>query len=372
MCIIASVPKGMLLTEAQLEEMWSRNSDGGGISYFKDGKIETEKSMDRKKFIASVLKIQKKYGNRDILVHMRIKTHGSVCIENNHPFQVNKNTVMAHNGILPEAFIPPVKSDLSDTRFFIEYFMKYMPISKLDDPYFIDMVDEMINRGYGNKLVFMTTANTKYDSYIIGEYHGTWHEGIWFSNDSFKKQKWFGRSHNDGGLTRIGSTVYNVVDDSCSTSSEFDKTEEIDASDPRHVTDWMVWNPEVWREFQEHGIQNIEEMQKDLRVKMTWDGLVCIDCGNKVEGIYGRYCEYNCESIDIVLDWCYANLQMEPEDIDEMMYLGGVEVEHEYEAFVDSQDTEEVLVEQMTLSEKPKPKKAKGNSKKKKKANTKK
>ena len=58
MCIIASVPAGALLTEDMLSEMWTRNPDGGGISYFKDNEIVTEKSMDRKKFIAKVLDIQ--------------------------------------------------------------------------------------------------------------------------------------------------------------------------------------------------------------------------------------------------------------------------------------------------------------------------
>lgn len=313
MCIIASVPAGALVTEAQLEEMWNRNSDGGGVAYFDDGKIVTEKSMDKKKFIARVLDIQEKYGHRDMLVHMRIATHGSVCLENNHPFQVNKNTVMAHNGIMPDAFIPPAKSDLSDTRFFIEYFMKHIPTSKLDDPYFVDMVDGMINHGYGNKLVFMTSAPTKYDTYIIGEYHGTWDEGVWFSNDSYQQRKWIGINHNSGGLTRVGSSF---VSDNC----ELTEPDTFDMEDENSVNDWMTWYPDVWREFQEIGITNLEEMTKTFKVKLSWDGLICTECGNKVEGIVSRYCEIECESIPEVMDWCYENLDMSEDEMDMLVY----------------------------------------------------
>ena len=314
LCIIASVPAGAQVTEAQLEEMWNRNSDGGGIAYFDNGKIVTEKSMDKKQFIARVLEIQGKYGNRDMLVHMRIATHGSVCLDNNHPFQVNKNTVMAHNGILPNAFIPPAKSDLSDTRFFIEYFMKHVPVSQLDDPYFCDMVDGMINQGYGNKLVFMTSAPTKYDTYIIGDYHGTWDKGIWFSNDSYKSRKWLGVNHGNGGLTRVGSTM---VSDNCEIVGIDDEFDEVE---PDQVNDWLVWHADIWREFQEVGVLDMEELCNEFKVKMTWDGLVCTECGEKVEGVYSRYCEIDCESVSPVLDWCYANLNMDDADIDQMLY----------------------------------------------------
>lgn len=314
MCIIASIPSGAQVTEAQLDEMWNRNSDGGGVAYFDDGKIVTEKSMKKKKFIARVLEIQEEYGHRDMLVHMRIATHGSVCLENNHPFQVNKNTVMAHNGIMPDAFIPPAKSDLSDTRFFIEYFMKHIPTSKLDDPYFCDMVDGMINQGYGNKLVFMTSAPTKYDTYIIGEYHGTWDEGVWFSNDSYQQRKWFGSNHNSGGLTRVGQTI---VSDNCEI---IDTSDDFDMTDESSINDWMTWYPDIWREFQEVGVTNLEELTKAFKVKLSWDGLVCTECNNRVEGMHSRYCEIDCEAIAPVLDWCYENLNMDIEDIDQMLY----------------------------------------------------
>ena len=314
MCIIASVPAGALLTEDMLSEMWTRNPDGGGISYFKDNEIVTEKSMDRKKFIAKVLDIQSEYGDRDILVHMRIATHGKICLENNHPFQVNKTTVMAHNGIMPDAFIPPAKSELSDTRFFIEYFMKYIPVQKLDDPYFTDMVDDMIGRGYPNKLVFMTSAKTKYDTYIIGDYHGTYDSGIWFSNESYKARKWVGYDATKNRTKTIDATTGTF----CEPEDPMD-TQVIDESD---VRDWMTWNPELVHEMSEIGFTDYDEMKAALSVEMTWGGLICADCGEKVEGFYGRYCEADCPSISHVIDWMYDNMANPDQIVDDLLYSG--------------------------------------------------
>ena len=316
MCIIASVPAGAQVTEDQLSEMWTRNPDGGGIAYFVNGEIKVEKDMKRESFIDTVLETQKKYGNRDILVHMRIATHGAVCIDNTHPFEVNKNTVMAHNGILPEAFIPPAKSELSDTRFFIDYFMKYIPVQKLDDPYFQDMVDEMINQGYGNKLVFLTSAKTKYDTYIIGEHLGVWDGGVWFSNSSYESRKFVTYNH----YRRDTQTIDGVtISDNCEILPIVD---DVDLVEESEINDWLVYHSDLWLPFQEVGVYDHKEMKDSFCVEMTWDGLRCSECGKTVAGIYERMCNSDCKSIEHVIDWVYDNIEASDEMIDAALYSG--------------------------------------------------
>ena len=316
MCIIASVPAGAQVTEDQLSEMWTRNPDGGGIAYFVDGEIKVEKDMKRESFIDTVLETQKKYGNRDILVHMRIATHGAVCIDNTHPFEVNKNTVMAHNGILPEAFIPPAKSELSDTRFFIDYFMKYIPVQKLDDPYFQDMVDEMVNQGYGNKLVFLTSAKTKYDTYIIGEKLGVWDGGVWFSNSSYESRKFVSYNH----YRRDTQTIDGVtISDNCEILPIVD---DVDLVEESEINDWLVYHSDLWLPFQEVGVFDHKEMKDSFCVEMTWDGLRCSECGKTVAGIYERMCSSDCKSIETVIDWVYDNIEASDEMIDAALYSG--------------------------------------------------
>jgi len=316
LCIIASVPAGAQVTEDQLSEMWTRNPDGGGIAYFVDGEIKVEKDMKRESFIDTVLETQKKYGNRDILVHMRIATHGAVCIDNTHPFEVNKNTVMAHNGILPQAFIPPAKSELSDTRFFIDYFMKYIPVQKLDDPYFQDMVDEMVNQGYGNKLVFLTSAKTKYDTYIIGEKLGVWDGGVWFSNSSYESRKFVSYNH----YRRDTQTIDGVtISDNCEILPIVD---DVDLVEESEINDWLVYHSDLWLPFQEVGVFDHKEMKDSFCVEMTWDGLRCSECGKTVAGIYERMCSSDCKSIETVIDWVYDNIEASDEMIDAALYSG--------------------------------------------------
>ena len=36
--------------------------------------------------------------------------------------------------------------------------------------------------------------------------------------------------------------------------------------------------------------------------------------------MHSRYCEIDCEAIGPVIDWCYENLNMDIEDIDQMLY----------------------------------------------------
>ena len=88
MCVIASLPRGKNVSNKDLDQMWKRNPDGGGIAWIEDGKIQVYKTMKLKDFKQKFKEITSKYGDSDILIHMRIATHGSVCLENNHPFHI--------------------------------------------------------------------------------------------------------------------------------------------------------------------------------------------------------------------------------------------------------------------------------------------
>ena len=90
MCVIASIPAGQTIDEQELRDMWSTNPDGGGIAYIKDGKVKVKKTMKLKTFLV-VKNITEEHGHNDILMHMRIATHGEVCVQNVHPFNVRQD-----------------------------------------------------------------------------------------------------------------------------------------------------------------------------------------------------------------------------------------------------------------------------------------
>ena len=81
MCVIASLPRGKNISNKNLDQMWKRNPDGGGIAWIQDGKIQVYKTMELKDFKQKFKEVTSKYGDSDILVHMRIATHGSVCLD---------------------------------------------------------------------------------------------------------------------------------------------------------------------------------------------------------------------------------------------------------------------------------------------------
>ena len=251
MCIIASVPRGTTIDKPTLETMWQHNSDGAGISWIDDGKIQVYKTMKLKPFIKKFNEVVKQYGDSDILVHMRIATHGSVCMDNNHPFYVDTQTVFAHNGILPQQFHPPAKRDISDTRYFNETFLQYQKLAALDDSRYIDHLGSVI--GSFNKLVILS-ANPKLsrDSYIINEASGEWADGIWYSNDSYlsysRKMKWGTQSYqNSVRSTGVNTSKSTDIGANCTIGNTTDSFDEFDVET---MAQWGLAPGDAWKDVE--------------------------------------------------------------------------------------------------------------------------
>ena len=270
MCIIASVPRGRALNEEQIDKMWNRNSHGGGIAWIEDGKVKVYKSLKLKPIKEMILEIQKQEPS-DILVHMRIKTNGRVCLENCHPFHIDTQTVFAHNGIMPREFHPPAKleDDISDTRWFGQIVLEHIKLTALDDSRFIEVLEDMIGRY--NKLVILT-ANPKlhHESYIINESSGEWHDGIWFSNDSYKpfsQKMTFGtRAYVDGGSSNLSDGA------NCSVNFGTDDAWRITEVDKIACEQYELVPPEAWDKMYVDPIdRTIEEVLQNMQMEFGWD-----------------------------------------------------------------------------------------------------
>ena len=66
MCIIASVPRGTTIDKTTLETMWQHNSDGAGLSWIDDGKIQVYKTMKLKPFIKKFNEVVKQWPERAV------------------------------------------------------------------------------------------------------------------------------------------------------------------------------------------------------------------------------------------------------------------------------------------------------------------
>jgi len=318
LCIIARVPRNSKLTKAQLNAMWDNNPHGGGIAYIDGEEVKVFKSLKKSEFINAYFNISKEFGSRDMLVHTRIRTHGDICIDNVHPFQVNENTFMAHNGTIDEATPPEKFSEKSDTNWFVEHFMSHVDVTALDDPHFIDMLGNFIGGGpmelyqwYGNKLVFLTAdKRTKNDSYVINSHLGqSPGKGIWFSNGSYedKKSKSWNNKKKSGNKKSSQTTmhqpvIFDPVDDDWYTADDdgclvsFDSSYDfVTESEINYMETY--WKPE-YTEFTEVGLTTIDEIQDAVGITcVDTDGFICLDCAEKVS--LAQYkCTKGCKALE--------------------------------------------------------------------------
>lgn len=181
MCIAIAAAAGLVLDRDVLKNCFDNNSDGCGMAYIKDDAIQIYKSMNFEPFYEEYVRVQGENSDSPFLLHFRIKTHGLKDIDNCHPFQVDDNVVFIHNGIIRNVPDCPDKKR-SDTQMFNECILKGLPDGWNYNNSILDLIEEYI--GMGSKLAVLDKRTR--DIIIINESKGTWDNGVWFSNTSYK------------------------------------------------------------------------------------------------------------------------------------------------------------------------------------------
>ena len=178
MCIIVASPEGKVVSKETLEQCFRANSDGAGFMYTDGNDLKVEKGFFTfDEFYDSYAP----HAAKKIILHFRIKTHGEKNKDNCHPFLVSDDLAFVHNGIIK---IEEEHKDYSDTWHFNEKIIKPM---YRDNRAFLKRLynQELIKSYIGySKLVFM---DRKGRSSIINADKGTWEDGVWYSNTSYKK-----------------------------------------------------------------------------------------------------------------------------------------------------------------------------------------
>ena len=264
MCIIASIPKGVgTISESTLETMANNNSHGFGISWIDDNNIiNTFKSMENKKFIEKALDIQNKFSKKsDILIHCRIATSGKTNLANCHPFEVNKNTVFAHNGVLD--CVEPTKN-MSDTRVFNNTLLKNLKDNFLSNKGITEFLGEIIGT---DKLVFLTN-NPAYDqnTFIINPNQGETVDGIWFSNTSYKSRSFVNSYTYNGVNYEYHDPYYGYDNASCSITNQVQDMEEI-VLEYGSINDYLMSNYDTSfdKEYKDI-VQDIQKTEKNNEI----------------------------------------------------------------------------------------------------------
>lgn len=176
MCILIDHPANTNFNDTLLADFYDFNSDGFGAMYAEAGKLVIVKTLGTPAEIEAIYK--KELAHRDCIIHYRMKTHGDIDLDNCHPYRINDDIWMAHNGILSMG--NPINKAKSDTWHFIEYILRPALNGDPDlifDQDYQDYLSSMI--GGSNKFAFMHSSG---QSVIINEHAGVRHQGAWLSN----------------------------------------------------------------------------------------------------------------------------------------------------------------------------------------------
>lgn len=179
MCILIYTPGNTTIPRSHLEEACRSNPDGFGWAIIAGDRILMDKGMNSVDIIDGYLQWREEFPEYPSLFHARITTHGLTNTDNCHPFWVDGNTVIAHNGIISAMDDDPIRSD---TRVFAEDWMPYM-IPYLDDEEEFAQLERFI--GWSKVVVLTVDPLLKQWAYILNESSGHWKDNVWYSNHSY-------------------------------------------------------------------------------------------------------------------------------------------------------------------------------------------
>lgn len=181
--------KGTSIPDKWLEDFYVHNADGFGFMYINDnGKLIV------KHMIGDIEKIKTAYykeiAGKECAIHFRLATHGDVCVENIHPYEVinakmGTSLWLMHNGVLHTGNLKNTK--YSDTWHYINDYLKPL-ISKYPniwkDPAFINLVEEHIDQ---NRFIMLDQLGN-YQIYNR-------HQGIDYEFDKGKEKFWVSNTY---------------------------------------------------------------------------------------------------------------------------------------------------------------------------------
>lgn len=182
MCLAIFKPAGVNINPDHLHNAAERNPDGAGLAYTDGNELVIEKGFfDGADTVIKVIESLKDY---PALIHFRWSTQGGITESNCHPFLVG-DWAMIHNGVIP---CMPDHKKHSDTMLYTKRKLKRRVRSNASWPLLRKSGRKMKKEIGSSKLAFLRTNG---DFVIINEDAGAWVDGVWYSNDGYKKEERF-------------------------------------------------------------------------------------------------------------------------------------------------------------------------------------
>lgn len=200
MCLAAYLSPGAKLTTEQIESAWRSNPDGGGFGWSEKGKVHVLKFKLLKPFTEALLEHMESKSVPTI-VHFRWATHGDKEKGNVHPFFVNEDLLMCHNGVIGIRSESTDDAHKSDTKIFSEYILSTLPKNFFRNYGIMWLLEEAIG---SDKMIFLHKSG---EVVIANETKGHWNteKTIWFSNHSYEAKVYRWLKDSRGAVTRAES-----------------------------------------------------------------------------------------------------------------------------------------------------------------------
>lgn len=202
MCIIIAKPMGaQFAPKSNVSRACEANPDGFGIAYYTkgDSSVQIFRTLDVKLFKKRYAEVCKRDPKTTaVLIHARIKTHGTVKLENVHCWHDEASgLVFAHNGMLSIKN----RDDMTDSEtFFRDIFIPILSFGGWE------AANKAINACIGSsKFAFL---NTKGEIFTYGQFVKD--RGVLYSNTSYKERVWTYPKADDCTTPYWARNVYGV------------------------------------------------------------------------------------------------------------------------------------------------------------------
>jgi hypothetical protein len=187
MCLAILKLPNSNIPEDYLYNGFMSNSHGAGFAVARGDTLDIHKGFFTfDKFLEAYNK--EVNDENPALIHFRLATHGLMDEANCHPFRINDDYAMIHNGIIPR-FGNRVKSD---TREYTDLILAPL-FSKMDmrrvklltkrgqrvSGFNLALLYTVLQTSQGNKIAIL---GRKGDFLICGEKSGVWINNVWYSN----------------------------------------------------------------------------------------------------------------------------------------------------------------------------------------------
>lgn len=174
MCLAIFKPKNKAFPKTDLlKNAWENNPDGAGLAIVENDHVKIIKGIMTFKALKNILK-NNDLKNKDVVLHFRWSTSGTIIPELTHPFPVSRSNkdlkalsietekAIIHNGVM----FSPIGKEYSDTAIF----SKYMALKK-------DLSNEEIKAIIGvDRMAIATISGVE----LIGSWSSI--SGVMFSN----------------------------------------------------------------------------------------------------------------------------------------------------------------------------------------------